>query len=177
MITLKNYTVLTLEEHHDLLAIRNLESIRQVSTSTDIIDFEHHLQWVKSLTPQKNYYAIFDEHTLCGGIHLVLDNENPTWGVFFDPKTSPWIISSVTFFFIEHCFNHLGLTMLNSLIRMDNTSAITFNRQLGFKPFDESDDFTLMQLDKESWSAQKEKKILKNILQYATHYPIHLESL
>jgi len=67
--------------------------------------------------------------------------------------------------------------VLDSLIRTDNTAAIAFNRQLGFKLFGKTDDFTLLRLDIEGWKTQKEKKILKNILQYATQYPIQMESL
>ncbi len=180
MIQLKNYTDLSTQEHRDLLCIRNLPTIRNVSTNTEEIDFEHHIEWVKSLktSPQKIYYAIFQNDILCGGIHLIQStDETPTWGIFFDPNTSVWVISSVTLFFIERCFNTLGLPRLDSLIRTDNTAAIAFNRQLVFKPFRETDDFTCMRLDNEGWRGQKEKKILKNILQYAMQYPIHLESL
>jgi hypothetical protein len=180
MIILKNYIDLTPHEHLDLLNIRNLPAIRKVSTNTEEIDFEHHIKWVESLKtdPQKIYYAIFQDYTLCGGIHLIQSTDKrPTWGIFFDPQTSPWVISSVTLFFIERCFNKFALSTLDSLIRTDNSAAIAFNRQLGFKPFEQIDDFTLMRLDNEGWKAQKEKKILKNILQYATQYPIRLESL
>ncbi|MDD2780478.1 GNAT family protein [Sulfuricurvum sp.] len=180
MIHLKNYTDLTAQEHQDLLNIRNLTTIRNASTNIEEIDFTDHIRWIESLKTcsGKIYYAVFETNTLCGGIHLIQNNdETATWGIFFDPNTSVWVIASVTLYFIDRCFNHLGVTTLQSHIRTNNIPAIAFNRQLGFKPFCESDDFTLMQLDEMLWSAQKEKKILKNILQYATHYPINLESL
>jgi RimJ/RimL family protein N-acetyltransferase len=180
MIILKNYAELIPQEHYDLLEIRNLPIIRKVSANAEKIDFTRHLEWVESLKTdlQKNYYAVLKDDTICGGIHLLInDDESPTWGLFFDPKTSPWVISSVTIFFIEWCFHEVGLSVLDSLIRTDNTAAIAFNRQLGFKLFGKTDDFTLLRLDIEGWKTQKEKKILKNILQYATQYPIQMESL
>ncbi len=180
MIILKNYCDLSPQEHHALLAIRNLESIRSTSGNQEIIDFKHHLEWVKSLknTDQKFYYAVIENDTLRGGLHLIRDGDHSaTWGIFFDPKTPLGLIASVTLYFIDRCFKSLGLLTLTSLIRTENTGAIAFNRQLGFKPLEQNDDFVRMELDKTAWNAQKEKKILKNILQYATHYPIHPESL
>ncbi|MGE4472036.1 GNAT family protein [uncultured Sulfuricurvum sp.] len=180
MIILKNYCDLSPQEHHALLTIRNLESIRNTSGNRETIDFQHHLEWIESLkhSNQKFYYAVVENDTLRGGLHLIRDDDHGvTWGIFFDPKTPLGLIASVTLYFIDRCFESLGLQTLRSLIRTENTGAIAFNRQLGFKPLEENDDFVLMELDKLGWNAQKEKKILKNILQYAAHYPIQPESL
>jgi RimJ/RimL family protein N-acetyltransferase len=180
MIILKNYCNLSPQEHHALLAIRNLESIRNTSGNKEPIDFQHHTEWVESLknSNEKFYYAVVEHDTLRGGLHLIRDDDqSATWGVFFDPKTPLGLIASVTLYFIDRCFESLELQKLTSLIRTENTGAIAFNRQLGFKPLEQNDDFVRMELDKTAWNAQKEKKILKNILQYATHYPIHPESL
>lgn len=178
MIRLKPYTDLTPQEHRELLRVRNLETIRNASTETKIIDISDHLRWIESLKTSnaKIYYAVIENETLRGGLHLIMNSDkSATWGIFFDPKTPLGLIASATLYFIDRSFEYFGRERLYSLIRNDNGGAIAFNRQLGFKPLEQNDDFVHMELDKKGWIAQKEKKILKNILQYATQYPIQSE--
>ena len=59
--------MLTKSEHKAILKIRNLAHIRKVSGNSDIILFENHLQWVKTLNKNKRFYAVFFDNKIIGG--------------------------------------------------------------------------------------------------------------
>jgi len=178
MIVLKNYIDCNTDEHSQILRIRNLPSIREHAHSTEVIIYDDHMEWVESLktSASKLYFAVLSDNRVVGGVHLLqCDQKVPTWGIFFDPSASVWIISSVTLFFIDYCFQTFHPDLIRSVIHTDNHSAVVFNKQLGFRRLhetDESDDFTEMTIDAVQWEAQKETKILKKIIQYAHQYPV-----
>lgn len=178
MIVLKNYIHCSADEHSQILRIRNLPYIREHAHSTEEITYDEHMRWVESLktSASKLYFAVLSDNRVGGGVHLLQsDQKEPTWGIFFDPSASVWIISSVSIFFIDYCFQTFHPDLIRSFIHADNHSAVAFNKQLGFRRLhetDKSDDFTEMTIDAAQWEAQKETKILKKIIQYADQYPV-----
>ncbi len=165
-----NYTNLSLEDHQQLLQIRNQEYVLRNMKNSDAIKIADHLSWVSTLGDDKSklYYAIFSENTLVGGINITdMNHENSTssWGLFIQNNLNPMIPSLATYLIIDKIFNSLGINKLNLEVNKLNSNAYQFDKNFGFVDNGEySDDrntYHLMSMDKDTWQLNKEQGLLK----------------
>lgn len=165
-----NYTKLSLEEHIQLLEIRNQEYVRKNMKNDKIIKLQDHLSWIKVLKEDhtKIYYAIFSEGRLVGGINITdidLYSKTSSWGLFMQNNLNPMIPTMSTYLIIEKIFNELCLDNLNLEVNKQNMNAYKFDKNFGFIDNGEyingGNAYYLMTMNKTAWESNKTKGLLK----------------
>lgn len=168
--------MLTQEEHKVLLALRNQEAILRYTPTQKAIEFSDHLAWVETLKSNDDalYLALKDEQIIQGAIHAnALKSHSPSWGLFFDPTTSPLVTSAVALFFLDTLFNHYRACSIKSFVHVENSPALKFNERLGFKMRDtQPSSFCTMVLSHEEWQMKKSSKLFQPILKIASQLTI-----
>lgn len=176
MLYLTPYFRLTQEEHKALLALRNQEAILRYTPTQKEIAFSDHLAWVETLKSNDDalYLALKDEQIIQGAIHAnALKSCSPSWGLFFDPTTSPLVTSAVALFFLDTLFNHYRAHSVKSFVHVENNPALKFNERLGFKMRDtQPSSFCTMALSHEEWQMKKSSKLFQPIFKTASQLTI-----
>jgi len=178
-IILKNYTLLSKEEHINLLEIRNCNSIRENSISQEIIELDKHLSWIDLLKndTSKSYFAIFKEDTIIGGINIFYKNEQITWGIFFDDSSSILIKSVIPIYFLEQVFLRFSNSSIYAEVLKTNTNALSFNKSLGFKEIVINNDIICLLLNNDTFTKKKKSILLKGIIKKMNSFTFKIEGL
>jgi UDP-4-amino-4,6-dideoxy-N-acetyl-beta-L-altrosamine N-acetyltransferase len=160
----KSYRNLSKAEHIQLLSIRNEQKIKEASSISNTISLEEHLKWLKSLSLEQNYFALFIDDEIVGGVnYFAKKNKVLKWGIFFSQDTKPFIASLVTYIFIEFMFKKYFV--LYSEVLKTNTQAIKFNTYFGLSIRKEDLKYYHLELFKESWQEHKSNlKVVKKRL-------------
>jgi hypothetical protein len=175
-ILLKDYRLLTDEEHKNLLQIRNADEIREVSLDSKIISFDEHLSWVKKLQDdrQKEYFAVIYNDKIIGGVNIFDIDAKVKWGVFFD-KFAPLMIKSIVpIYFMDFIFGTFTCDDIYAEIKKENLNAVFYNKSLGFKMLTLKGIIT-MHLSNENYLKAKNGVILKRIIKKMTSYDFKTE--
>lgn len=172
----KDYAKLNEKELMDILHLRNQKGIRENMINSDIISFEDHKNWVKSLHSQidKKYFAIISEKEILGSLSFVTENEKTNWGVFFKEEVSPFISSASTFIFLEYLFSN-KLKEISSCVKKTNLKALSFNKNFGFRIYEEDEDYYYLNLKNSFWEEYKKSRLLKPIKNYLDKIEYHFE--
>ncbi|MGG7073923.1 UDP-4-amino-4,6-dideoxy-N-acetyl-beta-L-altrosamine N-acetyltransferase [Campylobacter sp. 9BO] len=91
-IVMKNYQLLSDDENRKILAIRNLENVRNMSLNDKIISLKEHKKWLQDSQGGNTYLAVLEDGKICGGINLVLSGGEYSWGLFFKSNTSEFVV-------------------------------------------------------------------------------------
>jgi len=164
-ITLKDYRLLTIDEHKNLLNIRNKDEVREASLNQDMINLDNHLSWVENLKNDstKEYFAIMYHDEIIGGINIFNISTKLKWGIFFEDNISLIIKSVIPIFFIDFIFCTYKSPSIYSEIKKANVNAISYNKNLGFKILEDKDIIT-MQLKEANYMKVKDSFLLKKIV-------------
>ena len=98
MIVFKDYKLLSLSEHKNLLELRNSDEVRLSSNDTSAILLENHLAWCENLKSGR-YFAIYENEILLGGVNV----NNDFWGVFFGSEINPFLKLACAYRFLQKC--------------------------------------------------------------------------
>ncbi len=140
-IIFKHYKILNLNEHKELLKIRNDKNMRGYFINTTKIELQDHINWVESLNDE--YFCVIVNEEIVGGVNFK-DNE---WGVFFNPiPFIPFIASKL---FVDYLFE--SKEVLYSRVKKTNQKAISFNKSFGVEFYKEDDEYLHMRLEKNKW--------------------------
>ncbi len=146
----KEYGLLSLDEHKELLLIRNQEHIRKASKNSAPISLEDHLLWVKRLSTCKHYFALIIKGKIYGGLYYINDTKCiQEWGIFFSQNTPPLIPILVTYLFMEYMFKEYDEFF--SEVLFDNEQALSINRYFCIEAIAQTDSFYKMYIDKKRW--------------------------
>ncbi len=165
-----NYTKLSVDEHTQLLKIRNFEYVRKNMKNDSIIAMENHLSWIENLGNDntKVYYAVFLDNKLIGGINVTdidILNKTSAWGLFMQANINPMVPSIATYIIIDRVFNILRINKLNLEVNKLNINAYKFDKNFGFVDNGEYNDgqnsYFLMYMHKSDWEVNKTKGLLK----------------
>ena len=163
-IILKDYKLLSKEEHKKLLVVRNLPEVRSGARIKDIIPLKSHLEWVYNLGSNKKYYAIFINNELQGGINwFYINKKDIEWGLFLGNHVQPFISSIVAYVFLDRVFDYFNINKLVSEITKDNESAYRFSINFGMKVIDTNEKYYKLILTKEQWYQNKNSRFMKTI--------------
>ncbi|MDY0238317.1 MAG: GNAT family N-acetyltransferase [Campylobacterales bacterium] len=175
-ILLKDYRLLTDEEHKDLLQIRNADEIREVSLDAKIISFDEHLSWIKKLQDdrQKEYFAVMYNDKIIGGVNIFNIDAKVKWGVFFESLAPLMIKSIIPIYFMDFIFSTFTCSDIYAEIKKENLNAISYNKSLGFKLLPRKDIVT-MHLTHENYLKAKNGVILKRVIKKMTLYKFKIE--
>lgn len=173
-LLLKDFCLLSLEEHNKMLNIRNSEYIKKNMKTKSIIRIEDHLKWIKKLKNDLNniYYAAFYNDIMVGAIYITeIDYilKESTWGLYFKQNINPFISSFCTYTIINQAFINLGLEELKLEVNKNNIAAYKFDLTFGFNKYDEkvesNEEYYLMKMNKDYWLSMKENGVLRLINQ------------
>lgn len=168
-LILKNFTLLNLEEHIEVLSIRNSEHVRNNMKTKNVITIDNHLKWIENLKEDTNnkYYVVLFDEKIVGAIYITdIDflSKNCTWGLYFKRGVNPFIPSYSTFEIINKIFFELNLEILNLEVNKKNLAAYKFDLSFGFKVYGEKNEFDidyyLMNMKKSFWKNNREIGVL-----------------
>ncbi len=152
----KEYQLLSIDEHKQLLHVRNKSHIREASKDTKIIKLQNHLQWVDRLNTTQRYFAVIIDNKIVGGANFTCKQRDVLeWGIFFSNDTLPFISTAVTYIFIQKMFQNFDT--LYSEVSKDNRQALRFNRLFLLEIYDESESYFHLKLTKELWVRSQSK--------------------
>jgi len=165
-IVFKNFTLLSDDESRDVLELRNQKQIRENMINSDEILLNEHKNFVETLKNSKNreYFAIIIENSIVGSVNY-LKKQNISWGLYFADDVSPIVKSIVCYRFLDYIFSKFD-EEIESFVKVTNTNAYEFNKNFGFRIFDENKEYLFLRLSKSVWQEQKEKRILKSIKKF-----------
>lgn len=150
MIVFKDYKLLSLSEHKNLLELRNSDEVRLSSNDTSAILLENHLAWCENLESGR-YFAIYENEILLGGVNV----NNDFWGVFFGPEINPFLKLACAYAFLKKCFENREF--LCASVRKVNNKTLEFNEFFGFKIKSENEDFYILELKKADFKIKNSK--------------------
>lgn len=165
-ISFKNFHGLTIKEHKSILNLRNSDYVRLQMHNTNLISIDDHLRWIKNLKSNDLYFAILMNEEIIGNVNYTNldDNKNYCyWGCYFANDTHPSIISFATIFFLDYVFNTKNVKTLKLFTKRNNHIALRFDKNLGFLPYAEDENYIYMSQLKNDWNKLKERKNFKSI--------------
>lgn len=82
-----DYTALPLSAHREIWKIRNDFQIRQYMSSSEEISWESHCNFVKSLSDNKRYWAVYKDGVFLASVNITYISENVVErGIFINPS-------------------------------------------------------------------------------------------
>lgn len=165
-ICLKNFHSLSLKEHKSILNLRNSDYIRLQMRNTNLISIEDHLKWLKNLKSNNNYFAVLMNEEIIGNVNYTDHNDNESycyWGCYFSQDTHSFIVSASTIFFLDYIFNNIDVKTLKLFTKKNNHIALSFDKNLGFRPYDEDENYIYMSQLKADWNNLKKGKTFNSI--------------
>lgn len=173
-IILKEYPLLTQDEHKKLLEIRNSDEVRKASINEDVIAIEEHLSWVEKLKDDKtkHYFAVIYNDALIGGVNCF--GKPLKWGVFFSRDALLIVKSIVPIYFMEYLFERFGCKSIFAEVKKDNKNALLYNKNLGFKEVVDGE-LVLMELDMKSFTDAKSSRVLRGIVKKMDKFEMEIE--
>jgi len=176
-IVLKDYLLLSNEEHKELLDIRNKEYIREVSLDTSTIEFINHISFVKGLkNSDKKFFAIIFEDKIIGGVNLFDTKGDIKWGIFFLNESNIMIKSIVPLYFLDYIFKTYKKEEIFLDVKKENINTISYDKNLGFNIFKEDDKIISMKMSKIAFESAKEKPFLKRVMKQLNKFDFEIIS-
>lgn len=172
ILEFKNYILLSLKEHNEVLSIRNSDHVRNNMKNKDIIDIQEHLNWIENLKKDthNSYYAVLVNGIISGAVYITEIDYGKgvcTWGLYFKNNINPFISSFSAYLLIDRVFKILDMKRLNLEVNKLNINAYKFDLNFGFQVYDEyrdmSDEYYLMFMNQDSWDKHKNTGLLKTI--------------
>ncbi len=162
-INFKNYCQLIEAQHIELLAIRNMQHIRDVSLGSKAIELQEHLDWLSSIekSGSTRYLAVLDSDQILGGVNYRIKNACAMIGLFFKPKLNPIIGSGAAILLLDELLLSKGLKEVHAEVKEHNKAAIALNKSLGYDQVSSKDGVLLMKLTRPKWQEMTDNFGLK----------------
>jgi hypothetical protein len=177
MLTLSQYGVtlkrLELDDIEEVRKWRNLHYIQNKMQYKEDISSEMQLIWFNSVNNNLNYYFIIINEKgkrvgLINSKDVDLKQKNGEGGIFISDRdvwntVTPAVASIILLNFSICCLQLFDRSLIT--IIKSNTSAINYNKKLGYSVVDEGDSVVRMELTKESYlhSVKAYSKILDKL--------------
>ena len=131
-----NYIDCSIEQHREILRLRNLDIIRKWMVNQEIISEDGHLNFVNSLRNRtdKKYYAVYKDDVLVGTYNLTQESEG-VWerGIIANPiiqgkgETEKWERQ------ILNSLSNEGISTITAKVKQDNLRSIRYHVKMGFR--------------------------------------------
>jgi RimJ/RimL family protein N-acetyltransferase len=139
-----NYTDCTLEQQREILALRNLDSVRRWMVHPEVIAEDDHLRFVERLkgNADRIFMAVYRNGVLVGTYNLTRENDD-VWerGIIAAPtaqgkgETEQWE-RQITDELPQH-----GIKTLTAKVMKDNGRSIRYHQKLGFIETHQDNDY------------------------------------
>ncbi len=136
MYKILNYIDCNIEQHREILRMRNLDAIRKWMVNQELISEDGHLNFVNGLRNQtdRKYYAVYKDDILVGTYNLTKKSEG-VWerGIIANPimqgkgETEKWERQ------ILNSLSKEGISTINAKVKQDNLRSIRYHIKLGFR--------------------------------------------
>ena len=131
-----NYIDCSIEQHREILRLRNLDIIRKWMVNQEIISEDDHLNFVNGLRNRtdRKYYAVYKDDILVGTYNLTQESEG-VWerGIIANPKmqgkreTEKWEQQ------ILNSLSKEGISTVTAKVKHDNLRSIRYHMKMGFR--------------------------------------------
>ena len=131
-----NYIDCSIEQHREILRLRNLDIIRKWMVNQEIISEDDHLNFVNGLRNRtdRKYYAVYKADILVGTYNLTQESEG-VWerGIIANPKvqgkreTEKWEQQ------ILNSLSKEGISTVTAKVKHDNLRSIRYHMKMGFR--------------------------------------------
>ena len=131
-----NYIDCSIEQHREILRLRNLDIIRKWMVNQEIISEDDHLNFVNGLRNRtdRKYYAVYKDDILVGTYNLTQESEG-VWerGIIANPKmqgkreTEKWEQQ------ILNSLSKEGISTVTAKVKQDNLRSIRYHMKMGFR--------------------------------------------
>lgn len=149
MYKIINYIDCDIEQHRDILKLRNLDAVRKWMVNQEIISEENHLHFVDSLKKRadRKYYAIYKDDILMGTYNLTKERDR-VWerGIIANPlmqgkgETEKWER------IILNNLSKNGLFTVTAKVKQDNLRSIRYHEKVGFIPTHKDNEYIYFKL-------------------------------
>ena len=136
MYKILNYIDCNIEQHREILRMRNLDAIRKWMVNQELISEDDHLNFVNGLRNQtdRKYYAVYKDDILVGTYNLTKKSEG-VWerGIIANPimqgkgETEKWERQ------ILNCLSKEGISIVTAKVKQDNLRSIRYHMKMGFR--------------------------------------------
>jgi UDP-4-amino-4,6-dideoxy-N-acetyl-beta-L-altrosamine N-acetyltransferase len=157
-IIFKKFQNLDKFEHINLLKIRNSNNVRINTKSKKIILWKDHINWIKTLQANNQYYAIYYNNEIIGSISILnIDDikKECLWGIYCKENIHPILSSVCTYIIIDKIFNELNIKILILEVEKTNTQAYKFDLSFGFEEYDTINNYIQMSINNIKWNNHK----------------------
>lgn len=136
MYKVLNYIDCSIEQHREILRLRNLDIIRKWMVNQETILEDDHLNFVNGLRNRtdRKYYAVYKDNILVGTYNLTQESEG-VWerGIIANPimqgkgETEKWERQ------ILNCLSKEGISIVTAKVKQDNLRSIRYHMKMGFR--------------------------------------------
>jgi len=152
-----DYTDLGQEESEIILSERNMVKVRQWMNNNNLISWEEHVSFLKSLKTddEKKYWLVIRNAVPIGAVYIVdinLKHQKGVWGYYLFEKYqgTGWGID-VEFYSLSIFFDYLELTCVTGYVHKKNTNSLTLQPIFNFRTTGENDNQIILSLNKEDY--------------------------
>jgi len=130
-----NYLDCTIEQHREILTLRNRDDVRVWMVNPEVIPEEDHFKFVESLkgNPNRIYYAIYKKGVLVGTYNLTNEGDG-VWerGIIADPSTQG---TGQTENWERQLLSSLPpeIKAVSAKVKQDNLRSIKYHEKLGYQ--------------------------------------------
>lgn len=153
-----DYAILNPEELKLILTERNKNGVRQWMNNSNLISWEEHLNFIKSLkySKSKKYWLVKRNNNPVGAVNIVdIDfiNKEGVWGyyLFEQFQGTGWGIE-VEFFALAVFFKYLKLNNVLGYVHKKNLDSLSLQPIFNFKKTGENDNQVILNLSKDDYN-------------------------
>lgn len=131
-----NYIDCSIEQHREILRLRNLDIIRKWMVNQEIISEDDHLNFVNGLRnrTERKFFAVYKDDVLLGTYNLTQESEG-VWerGIIANPiiqgkgETEKWERQ------ILNSLSKEGISTVTAKVKHDNLRSIRYHMKIGFR--------------------------------------------
>ncbi|MEC7689660.1 MAG: GNAT family N-acetyltransferase [Pseudomonadota bacterium] len=136
---------------------RNSEPVKKQMISQTNISAAQQLSWFEQVATNKDQYqfVIFYKSTAVGACNVkttfTSTRRSGTTGFYIgdEAQRGSLLAFPAAILLNEYCFNSQNFNDLTAQVRSDNSAALRFNEQLGYKLVEKNEDWTYLQVNKQ----------------------------
>jgi len=139
-LQLHNYTDLSDEQHHQVLAMRNHPEIKQWMYNSESISLQEHMRFIDALKTDasKQYFLVTSETDVLGSVnlkHIDKQSSMAELGLFTNPEMKIKGLGKCLLAAIEaYAFDVLSLATLQLEVFSSNSRAIALYEKFSYQP-------------------------------------------
>ena len=135
---LRNICVCTVEQHKDILNIRNSDPVRKSMYTEHKIAWDEHVAYIEKLKidrKQKVFLVLKGGEKAVGVVsvnHIDTLHKKADWAFYLDKDERGGVGSALEIFMLDYVFSTLSLEKLNCEVIETNPNVVAMHKKFGF---------------------------------------------